>query len=386
MAVLVAPMRWMGGFYVASVVISLVTLAAVLRGVWKERTIGPTLSCGLPVLASIVSPFVTTVFVFISPVAMWHAGLTAFVLILTHNVRENTARRALACCGVMAATYLVLGGLAWQRSIEIARLRDEYPIVSVAHRLPPPAPPVDEIALAPEVDAALKKVERYRPYYNTRVRSLRALHQWSTGRFVSAAGFGVSRMSSGFYEYALVPNEATSSLPTLALDMRSTLDESMRHNHRDVYERYFDTDRLGWVEDASHVAGFASHALRSPTRLYHPNPSSRYWQVTRLELIGVLRDPEPVVYLLPGAPIMDQIANAETRPLDDFEAASLEKLQAQSDLEYEIPAEGGLRMVGAIRAAGDCLKCHQAKRGQLLGAFSYDLREILPPATGQSPP
>jgi len=32
-----------------------------------------------------------------------------------------------------------------------------------------------------------------------------------------------------------------------------------------------------------------------------------------------------------------------------------------------------VRMVGAIRMAETCMKCHEGKRGDLLGAFSYDL-------------
>ena len=33
-----------------------------------------------------------------------------------------------------------------------------------------------------------------------------------------------------------------------------------------------------------------------------------------------------------------------------------------------------LRMLGAIRAANQCVACHAAERGQLLGAFSYTLQ------------
>ena len=32
------------------------------------------------------------------------------------------------------------------------------------------------------------------------------------------------------------------------------------------------------------------------------------------------------------------------------------------------------RMFGALRATKQCLKCHDAARGDLLGAFSYTLR------------
>jgi len=52
-----------------------------------------------------------------------------------------------------------------------------------------------------------------------------------------------------------------------------------------------------------------------------------------------------------------------------------------------------LRMLGAIRAQKECLQCHIVAEGALLGAFSYQLRELTPPeysygrqSTSQAPP
>jgi len=33
-----------------------------------------------------------------------------------------------------------------------------------------------------------------------------------------------------------------------------------------------------------------------------------------------------------------------------------------------------IEMVGSLRAIDQCTKCHDVKRGALLGAFSYELR------------
>ena len=79
---------------------------------------------------------------------------------------------------------------------------------------------------------------------------------------------------------------------------------------------------------------------------------------------------EPVVYQTGELPQMDQLTDVPTRPLDAFEAASLPKLRAASDLQYQATDEG-IHMLGAIRAANTCLQCHAASRGELLGAFSY---------------
>jgi hypothetical protein len=37
-------------------------------------------------------------------------------------------------------------------------------------------------------------------------------------------------------------------------------------------------------------------------------------------------------------------------------------------------------MVGALRAARQCLECHEGRRGDLLGTFSYVLQRVPPRA------
>ena len=39
-------------------------------------------------------------------------------------------------------------------------------------------------------------------------------------------------------------------------------------------------------------------------------------------------------------------------------------------------APNRIRMVGSLRAGKDCMECHSIRRGELLGAFSY---ELVPP-------
>jgi hypothetical protein len=70
---------------------------------------------------------------------------------------------------------------------------------------------------------------------------------------------------------------------------------------------------------------------------------------------------------------MDELREAPTRELDAFEAVALGRLRAG---EYLLVAEVGdrMRMLGVVRAVEQCVKCHGAERGDLLGAFSYTLR------------
>ena len=94
----------------------------------------------------------------------------------------------------------------------------------------------------------------------------------------------------------------------------------------------------------------------------------------RLELVSLLKFDEPRVYVLDHLPRMDQLShnNAPTRPLNSFESEALQKLRADEDIVVSFQ-ETKYRMLGSLRAAKKCLDCHSVQRGDLLGAFSYDL-------------
>ena len=70
---------------------------------------------------------------------------------------------------------------------------------------------------------------------------------------------------------------------------------------------------------------------------------------------------------------MANARNTPTRPLDRFERFALPTLERGEDL-FVSEAGDGLRMLGAVRSARQCVKCHGGSRGDLLGAFSYTLR------------
>jgi hypothetical protein len=90
-----------------------------------------------------------------------------------------------------------------------------------------------------------------------------------------------------------------------------------------------------------------------------------------VNLIGLVVRDEPTVYDTPEGLKMRAV-KVVTRPIDTFEAAGLDRLRGGDDL---FARERGreLRMLGAVRAADGCLKCHDGRRGDLLGAFSYTL-------------
>ena len=72
---------------------------------------------------------------------------------------------------------------------------------------------------------------------------------------------------------------------------------------------------------------------------------------------------------------MKQLAGLPTRLLDEFEAGAIDQLRDGEELIVR-GNSASLRMVGSIRAAYQCLECHQVPRGTLLGAFSYRLSRL----------
>jgi hypothetical protein len=99
------------------------------------------------------------------------------------------------------------------------------------------------------------------------------------------------------------------------------------------------------------------------------------YTIQRLELVGLLNGPDPVVY----EPIRHNVKVVEdyrSRALTPFETRALAKLRAGGFMEYaEGPEPGTLLAFGALRGDGSCLKCHKDKKeGDLLGAFTYALR------------
>jgi len=99
------------------------------------------------------------------------------------------------------------------------------------------------------------------------------------------------------------------------------------------------------------------------------------WQLTQLQLISLLRNEAPIVYLTESLPEMQDIKQYPYRALNEFEKNALPQLRAERDVVIEENA-GAIQMLGAVRAGTSCLECHtQHHRGDLLGAFTYKLHK-----------
>jgi hypothetical protein len=104
------------------------------------------------------------------------------------------------------------------------------------------------------------------------------------------------------------------------------------------------------------------------------NANKEQWKVRQLQLIGLVMQKEPVVYLTDQVPKMTDVKEVPTRELDAFESAALDAIRGGESLKIE-KHDNQLRMVGPIYAGQRCVKCHEEK-GKLLGAFTYRLERV----------
>ena len=103
----------------------------------------------------------------------------------------------------------------------------------------------------------------------------------------------------------------------------------------------------------------------------------RNWEAKNVDLVGLLKHAKPIVYMSESLPDMKILRDLPTRDLDDFERVGLKHL-ADGEALFSRSRDGVTRLLGAVRAKADCLSCHDGKsEGDLLGAFSYTLREAV---------
>jgi len=94
--------------------------------------------------------------------------------------------------------------------------------------------------------------------------------------------------------------------------------------------------------------------------------------IDRVELVTLLTDYEPSVYVLDEMATPALARQAKRRPLDEFERLGLDAMRRGEELVWT--REAPTRMFGAIRAKDFCLECHvNAREGHLLGALTYYL-------------
>lgn len=335
-----------------------------------------------------------------SPFLLLLALLVTLVAVYCH-VRAIRPNRFLAYSTM--ATLLAYGGsyLYLNSNLhETTRARNRYPLESLSARLSYESIPERQLRRArPANFDALPasqhltfvedrlQHESY-PYRGTgvRTRTLQWLHEETVHQFVESPGFGVGRgvtvPSLGSLDAVakISPitqpeDEYTPGKSSLAPMNRRTLEltQPFGQLHLNSITDFLHPRGYGYVRDRDHVAGFVSHRFtKLPAEVHDDNKPA--WQARRVELISLLKHEQPVAYLSRHLPRMDELREAPTRQLDEHESSALTLLQKGEDLIVD-QLPDGVRMVGSIRAVSACVKCHDAQRGDLLGAFSYVLRK-----------
>jgi hypothetical protein len=217
-----------------------------------------------------------------------------------------------------------------------------------------------------------------------RTEEIRRLHEDHVQAFIDSPGFGMRRRVR-MYSLLRPPRPdpvRLEPIPDVAPEEPGDSAERLRvlppepglwDLHRGSVIEFANALGFGLVTRDRRLIGFQEHHFRKAPRPVASVDGCFRWRVVQLDLVSLLRHDPPAVYLSEELPAMEFVSHFPTRPLDRFEADSLTDLRRGEDLV--IRSDGGdLRLLGAIRAGRQCLDCHAAERGDLLGAFSYRLR------------
>ena len=316
-----------------------------------------------------------------SPVVAGVFGLLAVALLIWQGVRTRLRTFLPLSLVAVAIPFALVGREAVKQAAVHDKLREEYPLESLADRLPEPRAALR----APMNGSAPARLNEFEGAVQDEARSnrttwLQILHERSVNTFVNNPGFGVVRMAGPrrITEESLKDRSERGETPSQpgspavwgngeAFESPPTADrEQLVGLHAGGMLDFVNPQGWGYVKDRTRVAGFLSHRFSKV-------PEAKTWRVQRIELVGLLKHPEPVVYLSDRLPAMAELRDALTRPLDEFESAGLEAVRKGED---GFAARRGevVRFVGGIRSAKQCVECHGGARGDLLGAFAYTLR------------
>jgi len=305
-----------------------------------------------------------------------------------------------ACVAAMLASYALVLSFSAHELYTTTKLREHFPVESVAARLAYETAvhgsrheaQIEPPALAEDAERRLSSFEGQGDWRSDiRRNSLAALHDRTRDEFVIARGFGPVRMMGVHADRVELPAaepialppavetppEYEGASPDITADpevagIALPGDEALATMHNVAALDFVNPLRMGYVRDRDHVVGFEAHRFLTMPQLPSNEPSRTSWQILRLELVSLLKHEAPVAYVSKNLPQMDELKVAPTRSLDAFELGAIARLRSDEDIVVN-ESNDRIRMVGSLRAAKNCLGCHSARRGDLLGAFTYEL-------------
>jgi hypothetical protein len=237
--------------------------------------------------------------------------------------------------------------------------------------------PTEELSFYPD-----SRLFLYRTYHPNPVRTLPEIHERYVLEFIHRPGLGVWRFDWEVSEWVELLVDGQNRTLDRQDAYRLYPAQAALANGRHDQETY--PSRPKYDADAETLV-FSHETVHDVVK--------RRWTLQMMRLIGLVKHKEPVVYLGNGRPDhsarpdrlgknglgMNEDTIIPSRRPDRFEAAALAELRKGNELVAET-SPSVMRMVGAIRARADCLKCHDGDEGTLLGAFSYTLWRESPAA------
>jgi hypothetical protein len=359
--------------YVA-LVVSAILLLVVNLIAWKaKRPVGMIVAKSLAIgLAA------TGVCLVMLPPVLLQAVLVCIAALIWRARRRGPQYFLTLSCAATVVAFAIPGYFAFQQT---RHLQQAYPYISIDERLPLTKKqqsgetlPTATANRLSELESSIDQ-EGSKRFGDRRRELLRALHEETVQIFVNQPGFGVSRagglreyvLRMGFRQQSPIPQPGTfspSPWTSPPLQRQQTASDSLLSLHQASVVDFVNPVGFGYIKDRRHVAGFQDLRISQA-----PTPD-RPWTLQTLDLIGLVLHEKPTAYVSEYLPRMEELRAAPTRDLDDFESAGLLALQRGEDLFFR-ERENERRMLGAIRAARQCLACHEVERGDLLGAFSY---------------
>lgn len=294
------------------------------------------------------------------------------------------ANRRWLIAGSLPFFFLGYGFVAWSTWHQIEEDRTRYPVVSLEDRLIDLREPSGQAVIDESIQQEYDYHRRLHVVFGN--GQLQQLHERALVRFVNSPGFGVTRhpFSRPIREYEPISIPMPESHFRQEEYLRPGMDREWTdaHDNLDFLELNRSTQLdfansfdFGYTPARRLVAGFVPHHYwpgRSYSRGVIYEKSKPVLPMRRLELVSLLKHEEPRVYVTDIFPRMDMLTEVPTRPLDAFEQRHLPALLDGANIRAE-QSELGTRMLGSIRAVTQCIDCHDAEPGALLGAFSYEL-------------
>ena len=193
------------------------------------------------------------------------------------------------------------------------------------------------------------------------------LHRQTVEIFIDRPGFGMRRL--------MMPLQDVVTPPKLTSDSSAQV-----HLGQDGPSVKLDPAVAKLLKDRD--PHFAFHDLINRRWRGAVEGNTEMWSVRSVQLVGLFKNPKPVVYDSNNVPGMKDVKDLPTRDLNVFESRALESLRSG---ERVVADKSGkeMKVMAPIFAGNRCLSCHEQK-GQMLGAFSYVL-ELGPPPKKDDP-